>query len=103
LYEGDLDDGDEPKVAPVSPEVNVHANSLLVYVTGGWLKFAPRMMNTWVDEEIIKEYGRYVQPLMNDDYPLTDFDNEENLISLLEGQGYTCIFDDLVGKAIWGD
>ena len=58
LYEGDVDDGDEPKVAPVSPEVNVHANSLLVYVAGGWLEFAPRMMNTWVDEEIIKEYGR---------------------------------------------
>ena len=87
----------------MSPEVNVHANSLLVYVTGGWLEFAPRMMNTWVDEEIIKEYGRYVQPLMTDDYPLTDFDNEENLISLLEGQGYTCIFDGLVWKAIWGD
>ena len=75
----------------MSPEVIFHANSLLVYVTGGWLEFAPR-----VDEEILKEYGRYVQPLMTDDYPLTDFDNEENLISLLEGQGYACFLDDLV-------
>ena len=37
-------------------------------------------MDTWVDEEIIKEYGRYVQPLMYDDYPLTDFDNEGKVI-----------------------
>jgi hypothetical protein len=53
LYEGDLDD-DEPEVAPVSPDVVFHADSLLGYADGDWLEFAPRMMDTWVDEEITK-------------------------------------------------
>jgi hypothetical protein len=31
-----------------------HADSLLGYADGDWLEFAPRMMDTWVDEEITK-------------------------------------------------
>ena len=62
------------------------------------------MMDTWVDEQIINEYGGYVQPLMNDDYPVIDFVNEEKVVSLLEARGYICTRDDdLVWKAIWGE
>ena len=61
------------------------------------------MMENWVDAEIIDEYGGYVQPTLNDDYPVIDFDNEEEVVSLLEEQGYVCISGgDLVWKAIWG-
>ena len=62
------------------------------------------MMGTWVDEEIIEEHGFYVYPTLNAEYPVIGFDNEEEVVSLLEEQSYVCIRDDgLVWKAIWGD
>jgi hypothetical protein len=104
LGEGDLEDDDEPEVAPAGPDDAFYADSLPGYADGDWPEFAPRMMSNWVDEEIIEEYGGYVQPTLNDDYPIIDFDNEEKVVSLLQAQGYICIRDDdLVWKAIWGD
>ncbi len=62
------------------------------------------MMGTWVDEEIIEEHGFYVYPTLNAEYRVIGFDNEEEVVSLLEERGYVCIRDDdLVWKAIWGD
>ncbi len=103
LGEGDLEDEEEPKVAPPGPHVAFEAEELPGYADGEWPEFAPGMMGIWVDEEIIDEYGGYVQPLMNDDYPVIDFDNEEKVVSLLEERGYVCVRDDaLVWQAIWG-
>jgi hypothetical protein len=99
----DPEDDDEPEVAPPGPDDAFDADSLLGYEEGDWPEFAPREMEDWVDREIIDEYGWYVQPLMNDSYPVIDYANEEKVVSLLEERGYVCIRDDdLVWKAIWG-
>jgi hypothetical protein len=104
LYEGDLEENDEPEIAPPSPEDTLDAASLPGYLDVEWPEFAPTMMDTWVDKEIIEEYGGYVQPLMNDDFPVIDFDHEEKVVSLLEERGYVCLRDDdLIWKSIWGD
>lgn len=101
--EGDLED-DEPEVASPGPDYAFDAEELPGYTEVDWPEFAPGMINTWVDEQIINEFGGYVQPLMNDDYPVIDFDNEEKVVSLLEARGYICTRDDdLVWKAIWGE
>jgi hypothetical protein len=101
--EGDLEDDNEPEVAPPSPDDAFHADSLLGYEEGYWPEFAPMEMDDWVDREIIKEYGWYVQPTLNDAYPVIVYANEEKVVSLLEERGYVCIHDDdLVWKAIWG-
>lgn len=92
------------EVAPTSPDDVFDAASLPLYIDVDWPEFAPTMMDTWVDKEIIEEYGHYIQPLMNDDFPVIDFDNEEKVVSLLEERGYVCIRDDdLIWKAIWGE
>lgn len=60
------------------------------------------MMGTWVDDEIIYEYGWYV-PTMNGFHPVIDFENEEEVVSLLEEQGHICTRDDdLIWAAVWG-
>jgi hypothetical protein len=104
LYEGDLEDNDEPKVPRPDADDAFDAEEIWGYSDGDWPEFAPRMMGTWVDEEIIEEHGFYVYPTLNAEYPMIGFDNEEKVVSLLEERGYLCIRDDdLVWKAIWGD
>jgi hypothetical protein len=103
LDEGELEGDGEPDVSLPSPNDAFHADSLPGYADSDWPEFAPMTMNAWVDEEIIKEYGWYVQPTLNEDYPVIDSRNEERVVSLLEERGYICICDDdLVWKAIWG-
>ncbi len=100
--DGDLED-DEPEVTPPGPHDAFDAEELPGYADGDWPEFAPTMMENWVDGFIISEYGGDVQPTLNAEYPVIDFDNEEEVVSLLEEQGYVCISDeDLVWKAIWG-
>jgi hypothetical protein len=70
---------DGPATRHVEPQHQLHGLEQRCG-KGNWLESAPRMMDTWVDEEIIKEYGRYVQSLMYNDYPLSDFDNEGKVI-----------------------
>ena len=68
-----------------------------------WPVFATRVMGTWVDEEIIEEYGEYVYPTLNAEYPMINPGNEEKVVSLLQERGYECIRDDdLVWEAVWG-
>jgi hypothetical protein len=56
-----------------------------------------------VDKEIIKEHGYYVFPTLNAEYPVIDFDHEEQVASLLEERGYLCTRnDDLAWNAVWG-
>jgi len=55
-----------------------------------------------VDDEIIYEYGRYV-PTVNGSHPVINFENEEEVVSLLEVQGHICRRDDdLIRAAVWG-
>jgi hypothetical protein len=104
LEEGGLDNDDDPEIAPPNPDDPFDVEELGGYTDVSWPEFAPTMMDTWVDEEIIREYGGYEQPLMDDNYPLIDLDNEEKVVSLLEERGYVCLRDDdLIWKAIWGD
>ncbi len=104
LGEGDLEDDNEPEVTPPGPDDAFDAEELPGYADGDWPEFAPTMMDIWVNEQIIDEYGGYVQPLMNDGYPVIGLDNEEKVVSLLEERGYICTRDDdRVWKAIWGE
>ncbi len=101
--EGGAEDN-EPGVTPPDPDDAFDAEELPGYAEGDWPEFAPTMMDKWLDEEIIEEYGGYVRPLMNADYPVIDFDNEERVVSLLEARGHVCTRDDdVIWKAMWGD
>lgn len=85
-----------------NPDDDFDAESLPGYADGDWPEFAPNMMGTWVDDEIIYEYGWYV-PTMNGSHPVIDFENEEEVVSLLEVQGHICRRDnDLIRAAVWG-
>ena len=102
--EGDLKDDSEPEVAPPDPDETFNADLIPGYEDSYWPEFAPMMMDSWVDREIIDQYGWYVRPTLNDDYPVIDYDNEERAVSLLEERGYICIRDDdTVWRAVWGD
>jgi hypothetical protein len=99
----EYEDDEEPEVAPPSPDDAFDADSLPGYADGDWPVFAPRVMGTWVDEEVIEEYGEYVYPTLNAEYPVIDPASEEKVVSLLEERGYVCIRDDdLVWEAVWG-
>ncbi|MDP9477064.1 MAG: hypothetical protein M3R38_15495 [Actinomycetota bacterium] len=85
-----------------NPDDDFDAESLPGYADGDWPESAPNMMGTWVDDEIIYQYGRYV-PATNGFHPVIDFENEEEVVSLLEDQGHICTRDDdLVRAAVWG-
>lgn len=103
MGEGDLEAGDEPRVSTPDPDDAFGAEELPGYADGDWPEFAPRVMKTWVDEQIIQDYGGYVYPTLDAEYPVIDFDNEEKVASLLEARGYACVRDDdLIWKALWG-
>ncbi len=85
-----------------NPDDDFDAESLPGYADGEWPEFAPNMMGAWVDDEIIYKYGRYV-PTMNGSHPVINFENEEEVVSLLEVQGHICRRDDdLIRAAVWG-
>lgn len=96
---------EEPQEVPSpKPEDAFGAADISGYLDMDWPEFAPAMMDEWVSKEIIEQYGGYVQPTLNDDYPLIDFENEEKVVSLLEEQGYVCVRDDaLIWRAIFGE
>ncbi len=103
LSEGDPEDGDKPDAIPPGPDDAFDAEEIWGYADGDWPEFAPRMMDTWVDKEIIRHHGHYVFPTLNAEYPVIDRDNEKEAISLLEERGYACVRDDdAVWEAIWG-
>lgn len=94
---------EDPEVTPPGPDDPFDAEEIWGYADGDWPEFAPRMMATWVDKEILKEHGYYVFPTLNAEYPVIDTHNEGKVVSLLEEQGYTCVRDDdLVWNAVWG-
>ncbi len=83
LDEGDLEDDDEPKVPRPGADEAFDAEEIWGYSDGDWPEFAPRMMGTWVDEDIIKEHGFYVYPTLNAEYSVIGFDNKAEVVSLL--------------------
>lgn len=61
------------------------------------------MMRRWVSGEIIGEYGGLVFPTLNAEYPVIDFGSEDEVVAILEEEGYSCTRDDdLVWNAVWG-
>ena len=102
LSEGELED-DEPEVLPPGPDDAFDPEEIWGYADGDWPEFAPRVMGTWVDKVVIREYGHYVFPTLNAEYPMIAPDPAQEVVSLLEKRGYTCIRDDdLVWAAVWG-
>lgn len=100
----DEEDIEEWQIPDPKPEDALDVVEMPGYLDMDWPGFAPGKMGEWVSKEIIEQYGGYVQPTLNDDYPLIDFENEEKVVSLLEGQGYVCVRDDaLIWRAIFGE
>lgn len=98
----DEEDIEEWQIAAPKPEDAFDAAEMPGYLDMEWLEFAPGMMGKWVSKEIIERYGGYVQPTLDDDYPLIDSDNEEKVVSLPEEEGYVCIRDDdQIWAAVW--
>ncbi len=94
---------DEVELSLHKPEDKFDADSIWGYADGDWPEFAPRMMDTWVDAGIIREYGWNIQTTISGEYPVINPDEEETVVSLLEKQGYVCTPDeDLVWDAVWG-
>ncbi len=92
----------ELEAASPNPDDDFDAESLPGYADGHWPESAPNMMDIWVDDEIIYQYGRYV-PATKGFHPVIDFENEEDVVSLLEKQGHICTRDDdLIRAAVWG-
>jgi hypothetical protein len=91
---------DENDSSP-NPDDDFEAESLSGYEDGDFPEFAPTMMDKWVDEEIINEYG-WEEPTMTGYTAAINFENEEKVVSLLEGKGYVCIRDDdQIWAAVW--
>lgn len=100
----DEEDIEEWQISDPKLENAFDAAEMPGYLDMDWPEFAPGMMDEWVSKEIIEQYGGYVQPTLDDDYPLIDFDNEEKVVSLLEEQGHVCTRDDsLIWRAIFGE
>lgn len=94
---------EEMQIPPPSAEDPFVSSEIWGYEDGDWPEFAPRMMDVWLAEEIIQQYGGYVYPTLNAEYPLIDSENEQKIVSLLETEGYTCTRDDeLAWNATWG-
>lgn len=100
----DEEDNEEELEVPLpNPDEVFDAELVPGYADGDWPEFAQRAMNTWVDDEIIEEYGWYVETIFNGYYPVIAFENEEKVVSLLKKQGYICTPDaDLTWDAVWG-
>ena len=92
----------EVEASPPSPDDDFDADLLPGYAEGDWPEFAPHAMGQWINEEIIYKYGWYV-PTTNGFYPVIKFENEEEVVSLLEERGHICRRDDdLIWTAVWG-
>ncbi len=92
----------ESEAPSPNPDDDFDVESLPGYAYGDWPESAPNMMVTWVDDEIIYDYGRYV-PATNGFNPVIDFENEGEVVSRLENQGHICRRDDdLIRAAVWG-
>lgn len=82
-------------VSEPEPDDPFDAEEIEGYVDSEWPEMAlGQAMTTWVDKEIISEYGRYIETLSNDSYPVIEAKNEAKVVSLLEKRGYTCTRDD---------
>jgi hypothetical protein len=93
---------EEVEVSTPSPDDDFDIEDFPSYHDGDFPEFAPTMMDRWVDEEIIDEYGGY-GATMTGYTAAIDFENEEKVVSLLEEKGYVCIRDDgRIWDAIWG-
>ncbi len=94
-------DEEELKVSTPSPDDDFDIEAFPSYHDGDFPEFAPTMMDRWVDEEIIDEYGGY-GATMTGYTAAINFENEEKVVSLLEEQGYVCIRDDdRIWAAVW--
>ncbi len=95
--------GGEPEVPLPGSNYAFDPEALPGYADGDWPEFAPHVMETWVDKEVIRRYGHYVYPTLDAEYPVIDPEKEEEVVSLLEGRGYSCVRDDdAVWEAVWG-
>lgn len=94
-------DEEEVKVSAPSPDNDFDIEAFPSYHDGDFPEFAPTMMDRWVDEKIIDEYGGY-GATMTGYTAAINFENEEKVVSLLEEQGYVCIRDDdRILAAVW--
>jgi hypothetical protein len=94
-------DEEELKVSTPSPDDDFDIEAFPSYHDGDFPEFAPTMMDRWVDEKIIDEYGGY-GATMTGYTAAINFENEEKVVSLLEEQGYVCIRDDdRIWAAVW--
>ena len=101
--EGETESGAGLEVSPPNPEDPFDAEEIWGYADGDWPEFAPDVMITWVDKEILREYGRHVDTVLDDGYTVIDPKHEEEVASLLEERGYRCTRDeDAVWNAVWG-
>lgn len=97
------EDDEEEEVSPPNPEGPFDASEIPGYEDGDWPEFAPHMMEEWVSRVIINQYGSYVYPTMGDKYPIIYHGNEEDVVAILEEEGYACMRqDELVWNAVWG-
>lgn len=96
-------DDEEREVSPPALENPFDGDEIPGYADGDWPEFAPHMMEDWVSREIINDHGGYVYPTLNAEYPVIDFGSEEEVVAILEEEGYVCTRDDdLVWNAVWG-
>lgn len=97
------EDEEGKEVTPPAPDDPFDASDIWGYDDGDWPEFAPRMMRRWVSGEIISRYGGLVLPTLNAEYPVIYFGNEQDVVAMLEEEGYTCTSDeDLIWNAVWG-
>lgn len=97
------EDEEDQEISPPAPDDPFDGSEIWGYDDGDWPEFAPRMMEDWVSGEIISRYGGLVFPTLNAEYPVIYFENEGDVVAILEEEGYACTRDDeLSWNATWG-
>lgn len=101
--EGREEEDEGGEASPPAPEDPFDGDEIPGHADGDWPEFAPREMENWVSRLIINKYGGYVYPTLNAEYPVIYFGSEEEVVAILEEEGYVCTReDDLVWNAVWG-
>ncbi|MBX6763669.1 MAG: hypothetical protein K6T51_02450 [Rubrobacteraceae bacterium] len=102
MSENDLEDEEGIEVDPPKPDDAFDPDEISAYADSYWPEWAPDMMSDWLGHEIIERYGFLVETILDTSYPVIAHENEKQVVSLLEKQGYSCIRDDdLVWDAVW--